>query len=309
MKRALITVQKFGHCLSAYDTADGRELARVTLPDYPHEFALDARRGLAYVGHYGIPTQFDEGEGGHAVLVVDVRGARVLRRLECGSEYRRIHGIAVDDAGRVFVLSETAKALLVFERPLDDTRPQRIRASGGERSHILAVSRDGTRAYSANLLSNTVTLIRPFDGEGPAQALATGSRPEGLALTPDESVLYVTHRGSNTLTAVDTTRWTVKGEVATGADPTRAVVARGGRVLVTHYGEHTIGVYGPDLAPEALIEVPAHPIAVGIDARDGRVYATLKDASVAVIDPETWRVERCFRVGAEPDGVALVDWT
>jgi YVTN family beta-propeller protein len=309
MTRALITVQKFAHTLSAYDVADGRELARVELPDYPHEFALDEGRGIAYVGHYGIPTQFDEGQNGHAVLAVDIRGARVLQRLECGTEYSRIHGLATDSLGRVFALSETARALLVFERPLDTPRPQRVLPSGGDRSHILAVSRDGQRAYSANLLSNTVSLISPFNADVPARALPTGDRPEGLALTADESLLYVTHRGSNLLVAVDTESWTIKGQVSTGIDPTRVVIALDGYLLVTHYGEFSIGVYSPDLCLERLIELPSNPIAVGVDARDGRIYATLKDASVAVIDGASRRVERTFPVGAEPDGVALIDWT
>ena len=309
MTRALMTVQKFGHSFSVYDVVDGRELSRVALPAYPHEFALDAQRGIAYVGHYGIPTQFDEGEGGHAVLAVDIRSARVLRSLDCGAEYRRIHGIATDASGRVYALSESACALLVFERPWQDAHPQVVKPSGGERSHLLAVSRDGNYAYSANLLSDTVTCLRPFERGVAPKALMTGSRPEGLALSADEQRLYVTHRGSNTLVAVDTASWTIGGQVATGLDPTRAVVTRCGRVLVTHYGEHTVGVYSSDLQREALIEVPAHPIAVGVDATDGRIYATLKNATVALIDPLSWSVERTFPVGAEPDGVALIDWS
>jgi YVTN family beta-propeller protein len=308
--RALITVQKFGHSFSVYDVTDGRELARAELPQYPHEFALDEQRGIAYVGHYGIPTQFSEGEGGYAVLAIDIRSAQVLRSLDCGAEYRRIHGIATDALGRVFVLSESASALLVFERPWQDLQPQIVKPSGGERSHILAVSRDGKCAYSANLMSDTVTLLHPFGPDVAPKSLKTGSRPEGLALSADESRLYVTNRSSNTLVAVDTASWTISGEVGTGLDPTRAVVTRSGRVLVTHYGELTIGVYSSDLQKrEVLIEVPAHPIAVGIDATDDRIYATLKDATVAVIDPSSWAVERTFPVGAEPDGVALVDWS
>jgi hypothetical protein len=48
--------QKLAHSFSYYDLETGKELHRITFPDFPHEFAVDSESRYAYVGHYGIET-------------------------------------------------------------------------------------------------------------------------------------------------------------------------------------------------------------------------------------------------------------
>ncbi|MFD9028579.1 hypothetical protein [Streptomyces parvulus] len=46
----LVVVEKSGHAVGFYETASGRLLRRVALPDRPHEMVFDSRRRFAYVG-------------------------------------------------------------------------------------------------------------------------------------------------------------------------------------------------------------------------------------------------------------------
>ena len=46
--------EKDSHRISFYDTTSGEQLASVALPDFPHEFVVDAGRRYAYAGHYGV---------------------------------------------------------------------------------------------------------------------------------------------------------------------------------------------------------------------------------------------------------------
>ena len=306
VQRALVTVQKFAHCLSLYDLETGSEIAQIKLPDYPHEFVVSPDGRYAYVGHYGIPTQFDQGEGGCSVFVIDLQRQTHTRTLKCWPYYR-IHGIATDRDGRLYALSEAHSVLLVFERPWANDAPDRVVDSGGHRSHLVRVTQDGRLAFCVNLRSHTVTVLRPHDPLARPKAIYTGQQPEGNCLSLDEQSLYITNRQSQTITRVDVGSLRVLRHAATGVDPTRVVPTTDGRLLVTNYGEHSIGVYDCLLNLVGTIKVEANPIAVGDDAQAGRAYATLKNGKVAVIDMNSLCVERDFPVRAEPDGVSIIE--
>lgn len=56
-------VEKSSHCLSFYDRETMQRLASIDLPQFSHEFAVSAGRTHAYVGHYGLRTSADHGDG------------------------------------------------------------------------------------------------------------------------------------------------------------------------------------------------------------------------------------------------------
>ncbi|MFD4262776.1 hypothetical protein ACFWR9_35485 [Streptomyces sp. NPDC058534] len=78
----LVVVEKSGHAVAFYETTSGRSPQRVQLPDYPHEMVVDSRRRLAYVGHYGVRMSATVGEGGAAVLVIDLAERTLARTVE-----------------------------------------------------------------------------------------------------------------------------------------------------------------------------------------------------------------------------------
>ena len=115
-RTTLVVVQKDDHSLGIYDYADGRERARVALPPYPHEFAVDAAGRFSYQCHFGVRVAEDEGAGGDEVSVVDLARAEHVRSIRC-APWRRPHGIAFDGRGVLYVLSEGASRLLVVPDP------------------------------------------------------------------------------------------------------------------------------------------------------------------------------------------------
>lgn len=215
-----VLVEKFGHSFSAYDLQTGARRFTVPLPEYPHEFAIDRDRLLGYVGHYGVQTFAHPGDGGAAVIAVDlVRGER-HGVLGC-APWHRIHGLQLDARGRVYALSERDNMLLVFEVPSSRHTPDRAVPSGGVKSHLFVLSRDGQRAYVTSLLSHTVTLVHPHDATRQPLAVHAGRRPEGCCLSPDEAMLYVASRDEHRITRLDAHTLAELGTAATGEDPTR----------------------------------------------------------------------------------------
>ncbi len=77
----------------------------------------------------------------------------------------------------------------------------------GQEPNGVAVLPDGTKAYAANTVSGTVSVIRINRDRGVFRVIDridVGTEPYGLALTPNGTKLYVTNARSNSVSVIDT---------------------------------------------------------------------------------------------------------
>ena len=98
----------------------------------------------------------------------------------------------------------------------------------GPGPYRFALSPDGSRAYTTNLGSPSLSVVDAASG----RALATipvGVEPGGLAVSPDGARIYVTAQAQQTLTVVDGAKNTLLGTVAVPNAPREIVVSRDGR--------------------------------------------------------------------------------
>ncbi|PTB22352.1 hypothetical protein C9I57_00690 [Trinickia symbiotica] len=301
-----VLVEKFSNSFSGYDLDTGELALRAQLPAYPHEFVVDSRGAFAYVGHYGVQTFAHEGEGGHEVFIVDLASGEHVASLDC-APHGRIHGIQIDRRDRVYALSEQDNVLLVFDEPTQRRTPARVVPSGGVKSHLFVVSKDGESAYITHLQSHTVTLVHPYAPDREPLAARIGGRPEGCCLSRDETILYAASRDDATLSMLDARTMEVLKTVATGEDPTRIYLARDNRLFVTNYGERSIGVYDAQTLQE-LQRVPTvhKPIALAFHPEAPLAYIPLNDNSVARLDLESLTLSHAFATGKEPDGLVVL---
>jgi DNA-binding beta-propeller fold protein YncE len=301
-----VLVEKFSYSFSGYDLATGERLFSARLPDYPHEFAVSHDQRFAYVGHYGVQTWMHHGSGGHQVCVIDLKHGEYIGNLEC-APFNRIHGIQVDRANRVYALSEEGNTLLVFENPEKSDLPTRAVPVGGLKSHLMVINKAGSRAYTMNMLSHTVTLVHPFDATKAPIVVNAGTKPEGCCLNQDESILYVASRGENTLAQIDALSMNILKKVPTGDDPTRIYFSRDHLLYVTNYGECSIGIYDPETLEE-LHRIPTEhkPIALAFHPTLNLAYIPLNNNTVAQLDLDTLCLSFAFKTGLEPDGLVIL---
>ncbi len=117
----------------------------------------------------------------------------------------------------------------------------------GTEPNGVALSVDGTRAYVANTVSGTVTVLA-VDRTTTAVAsvvtnITVGTEPYGLALTPTGRKLYVTNARSNSVSVIDTTTNQVIKTIANaGIEPRGIAITNAGSgddtqetVLVTQF--------------------------------------------------------------------------
>ena len=103
MREVMVVVQKGDHSLGYYDFETGRELGRVAVDPFPHEFTLSADKRTAYLAGFGVALAEHPGDGGSTVSIVDVAGRRRIGTVHCG-DYRRPHDVALDGRGTLYVL-------------------------------------------------------------------------------------------------------------------------------------------------------------------------------------------------------------
>ena len=298
---ALLLVEKCSHCFSTYDLASGERIASVALPDYPHEFVTDAANCIAYVGHYGVEHSGISGPGGHSIFQIDIRSSKLVRTIDL-SPFNRLHGLQIDAQDRLYALSEEKATLLVLDQPQTDTAPKRAVSSGGLKSHLFALTRDGQTAYCMNLLSHTVAKVKPWDPLFTPQLCAPGQKPEGYALSEDERTLYVTNRWSNTLVAIDTATMQVLRTAPSRDDATRLYRYRDGRIVVSNYGERSLSIIDPATLAE-LAHVPTGARAIALSFHPGKplAYVSLDDDRVGVFDMERAVFTSYILTQREPD--------
>lgn len=304
----MMLVEKCSHCVSWYDIETGARQGRVHLPEYPHEFVVDATFEYAYVGHYGVQNSGIDGTDGRSVLVIDIRRQEVVHSYDLG-EHARPHGIDLDAKGRLYVLSEWTAHFLVKENPRAfDQGWDHITPTGGTKSHLFALTADGQTAYSMNLTSGDVTMFKPYDASVAPVSIKTGEKPEGRALRADEKLLYTTNRISNTVTMIDTETLQVTRSFETPDDPCRIYhdTKRNRLVTMNHLGG-SFSVFDEVTGTELhRQDTPANPLALCLDAEQDFAYIAIDCQQVQRFSLDTFEVVQTFETGEEPDVMVIL---
>jgi DNA-binding beta-propeller fold protein YncE len=301
----VIVVQKNDHSIGFYDFLSGSELARVPVPDYPHEFAISPDGRHAYSCHFGLKLAEDEGPGGNEISVVSLAAMRYERSISCGA-WRRPHGIAFDASGRLYVLSEGTSCLLVIPDPLSGSIV-RTMPTAGSGSHIVSVTRDGALAFCSNMVSDTVSVLAPHGEDEAPIVFNVGKRPEGSAFDEDETRLLVCNRESAELSVIAVAEKKMIGRIATPPGPVRMTRIAGARFAVACYHDRSIIVVDADRgAVTQRVALAANPVSIGIDPHSGLALAGLLPSGLAVADLAAGKAERIIPTRAGPDPMAVV---
>ncbi|MBI4469096.1 MAG: YncE family protein, partial [Acidobacteria bacterium] len=189
--------------------------------------------------------------------------------------------LSADD--RVLVVANPDNdSVSIFDVSLDENRRLSTVSVQNEPNGV-AILPNGSRAYAANTVTGTVSVIDTVPGRLVTN-INVGTEPYGLALTPNGRKLYVTNARSNSISVIDTvTNQVTRTIPSVGSEP------RG--IAITNDGD-------ADDNDEAVYvtQFLASPLAVGkLDGEDDSkvglvtVISTATDAPVgtAVIRPLT----------------------
>lgn len=297
----LLVLNKEDATLSLINPATGASLGTAATGPNPHEVEVTPDGRTAVVSNYGTQS------GGNSLSVIDIATRRERAHVDLG-ELRRPHGLATSGA-HVYFTAEDSKHVGRL-----DTASGRIDwrfPTNQERTHMVVASRDGRTLFTANMGSNSISIIERGAGEAAQQTLVTvGNGPEGLDLTPDGRQLWVANSQGGSVSIIDVgSRSLLKtfdigtrrsNRIKFTPDGTLALVSdlTAGELVVVDVKSQTVKTRLPiGRGASGILVVP-----------DGsRAYvAAASERKLAVVDLKSLAVVGQVSTGGGPDGMAWV---
>ena len=305
----LFVTNKGDGTLSKIDLGTGKEAQRVDSCEDPHEMAASPGGAHVALACYG----------GTTVAIFRASDLAQVASIELGGAVKP-HGIAwlaeADGQGdRIYVTAEGREALMVISDPLG-ARPQLTEIKTGRGgSHMVAVSPDRTRGWTANMMNHTVSLL-DLDEAKALKSVPLEGEPEGIAVSPDGDALWISARAANSVVELDPRTLEKRRTVPVGAYPLRLIIRPQGDVAVTSDMEDgALSVIDLDTA-QVLRTIPVSgrddaerrfQVTILWSADGERIYAAETGTdTVAEIDYASGKVRRRFAVGRQGDGLALI---
>ncbi len=153
----LLVANKGDHTLGIIDPAENRQVATVEESGITgHEVIASPDGRTAYVPIYGNAGVGRPGTDGQTLDVIDIASRRRVATIDFGRP-ERPHCAQFGPDGRLYVTTELTSTISVID-PKTHQVVDRI-PTGQPESHMLALTRDGKRAYTSNVHVGTVSAI------------------------------------------------------------------------------------------------------------------------------------------------------
>jgi YVTN family beta-propeller protein len=297
----LLVLNKAENTLAIIDPQKFDILARIPTGEGPHEVIVSADGKTAFVANYGTQQTL-----GSSLSVIDLVTRKETKRVDLGA-LRRPHGI-VEAGGKIYFTCEVNRLVARYDPAMGAV--DWIMGTGQNATHMLVVSPDQKKIYTANIASDTVTAME-FAAAPPAQSkimhIPVGKQPEAIALSPDARELWVGHNGDGKVSIIDTATNTVKEIVQVGEVPIRIKFTPDGkRALISDPKSGELIVF--DAATRKQIKriaVGETPVGILITPDGKRAFvATMQANRVAVINLEDLTITTRIEPGKGPDGLA-----
>ena len=168
----------------------------------------------------------------------------------------------------------------------------------------------GMPVLVANSGDDSVSMVSAATHEE-VGTIQVGDNPRSIAVSPTQTLAYVTNFGDGTVSVLDLsdpTTITVVATIDVGPDPVGVAFRPDGQyAYVVNAGQNRVSVVNTDSQTvETHIRVGSTPQEIAINAAGTRAYVTNSgDGTVSVIDLATNEQLTTVAVGEEPNGVAV----
>ncbi|WP_405566765.1 YncE family protein [Streptomyces sp. NBC_01167] len=210
------TTNTVDNSLAVYSQRTGRHLATLPGVKHPRDVVVDARRNLAWT------AGLEDG----SLVAFDTRTYQEKERIAVPGATPA--GLAVDTRTGTVVAADLTNSRLIVRRPASGT-PTFITV--GQGAIDVALSTDGTTAYTANQAAGSMSVVDLRAGVA-RQEIPTGAGSLAVATDDRTGHVYVANRGSGTTTVVDPCTGTVLADLPTGTNTNHVVLHRGTAYVV-----------------------------------------------------------------------------
>ena len=301
----LLVANKGDHTLGLIDPQAGRQFATVDEAGVTgHEVIASPDGRTAYVPIYGDSGVGLPGSDGSNLVVVDLASRKVTGSIDFGRGVRPHCPMIGPKDGLLYVTTELDKSVTIID-------PKTLKTVGSipttqPESHMLAITRDGRRGYTANVGPGTVSVL-DMGGRKTIAVIPVAPKIQRIALSVDDRLVFTSDQTKPQLAVIDTATGKVKTWVQMPAQGYGTAPTPDGRWLVValRTGNQVAVVDLKSMKVAHTVDVPAVPQEVLIPP-DGKIAYVSCDASrkIAAIRISDWKVEKVIDAGPGADGLA-----
>lgn len=190
---ALLVLNKEEATLSIVDPATGKIVGHAATGEGPHEVTASTDGKLAFVGNYGAQTP------GNTISVIDLVSQKELRRVDLGP-LRRPHGMAFA-GGKVYFTAEVNKLIGRYD-PVSN-QVDWLLGTGQNTTHMVLLSKDLNRIFTANIGSDSITVIERAGSGWNETVIPVGKGPEAIDLSADGGQIWTAHSRDGAVSIID----------------------------------------------------------------------------------------------------------
>ena len=301
----LLVANKGDESLGIVDVDSGQQVA--TVPEggkTGHEVTASPDGRTAYVPIYGDSGVGKPGTDGDRMVVIDIASRKVTGTVNFGHGVRPHLPVFGPRNGMLYVTTELDQAITIID-------PKTLKIvgqipTGQTESHMLAISHDGRRGYTANVGPGTVSVL-DMEARKTLAVIPISGETQRISISPDDKWVFTSDQKAPRLAVIDTAANQVKTWVALpGSGYGTAPTPDGKWLLVDVPSKNQVAIV--DLTAMKVVkslDVPKAPQAVVVRPDGKEAYASCDSShKIAVIDVANWTVKGTIDAGAGADGLA-----
>jgi YVTN family beta-propeller protein len=302
----LLVANQHDASLSVIDTASNKVVGTIPVEGITgHELAVSPDGKTAYVPIYGNAGVGRAGTNGQEISVIDLGSRKVVKKISFDHGVRPHCAVYDRNSGKLYVTTELDKSVTII-----DPKTLKIVGSvptGQEQSHMLVLSKDGKRGYTANVGPGTVSVL-DMVGKKTVTVIPISGNTQRISISRDGSMVFTADQKKPQMAVIDTATNKVKGWVPLPGSGYGTDSTLDGRwLLVTLRGEKKLAVVDlKSMKVAQTVDVPDGPAEVVVSHDGKKAYVACNFANqVAVVDIGSWKVEATIDAGKFADGMAL----
>ena len=301
----LLVANKGARTVSIIDPESAKELA--VIPENGitgHELAASPDGQRAFVPIYGNSGVGSPGTDGSNIVVIDIASRKVVGNIDFGHGVRPHNAVFNPKDGMLYVTTELDQSISIID-------PHRLKIvgavpTGQPESHMLAITRDGRRGYTANVGPGTVSVL-DLEQRKATGVIRISDVTQRISLSVDDRMVFTSDQTKPQLAVIDTATNNVKTWIPLPSTGYGTAPTPDGRWLI---------VALPRISKVAVVDLETMKVAHTVDVPrtpqeilvrpDGKIAYASCDASrkVAAIRTSDWTVDKLIEAGAGADGLA-----
>ena len=304
----LLVIEKATQSLAIVDPSSGQKIASAPETGITgHEVIASPDGKYAYVPIYGNSGVGKPGTDGSELDIIDLATRQLAGTLKFDHGVRPHDPVLGPKDHLLYVTTELDKTITIID-PSNPKTPKIVGTipTGSAESHMLTLSHDGRRGYTANVGPGTVSVL-DIPNRKVLTIIPISKQTQRISISSDDKYVFTSDQTKPQLAVIDTatntvTKWIPLPSAGYGT----ASTPDGRWLLVDCIPSKQVAVIDlKTLTVAHLIDVPASPQEVLVNPNNKVAYTSCDSTNqVAEIDLATWKVKRLIPISKNADGLA-----